>query len=319
VIWALLNRRGQQTRDRVYVCTPRTGGRRVVFSEGENARPRVSQFQVAGTFVGFLLTYDFTIVFRGEPDIFSATDLFVFDAARGRVTQRLLTSCTVYFDDTCGGAPEFDHFLLAPTGWVAELYDPLSYGSPPDTAALVASDGTHTIPLDFGLSLSNVSVAGDSASWAGDLSGVSSATLDARLIPAPTLQSLAPCDLLTSADLAPVMGVTTSSSFAGGCTYTGATNTLTLTLPEGLSESDLIDATPFYELDSWGTGERNFDYFHRSITISGTPHEQVVGFQSASALSLDLSASGPQAAAQLTWLANVALQRLFAVPVQRAS
>jgi hypothetical protein len=320
VIWSVLSHRHGRTRDRVVVCKPTTGGGRVVFSSAGNVHPHVSQLQVAGHFVGFVLGHNYSFPFRGTVATFRARDLYVFDAALRRVTLTQQVFCND-FSAICGGSPQFDHFLLASNGWIAGLYDPQSFGNPSDTGALLAGDATHTVPLDFGLSITGVSLAGDNLTWTSDNSGASSVTLGPGLIPAAMPQMLGICQLLTNADVAAVMGSTTSSSVPGQCTYTGATQTLTVSLGTGLTpdqvraaESALDDSTPSYGLDSWGNGEGKFDFFTRSIT----GHEQVDGFEGGAQLALDLSAPGAHADEQLTWLASVAMQRLFAVPVSRA-
>jgi len=321
VIWSVLSHRHRRTRDRVVVCTPTTGGGRVVFSGAGNVHPHVSQLQVAGQFVGFVLGHNYSFPFRGTVVTSRTRDLYVFDAALRRVSLTQQVFCDD-FTVICGGAPQFNHFLLASNGWIAELYDPQSFGNPSDTGALLAGDARHTVPLDFGLSITGVSLAGDNLTWTSDNSGASSVTLGPELIPAAMPQALGICQLLTNADVAAVMGPTTSFSRPGQCTYTGATQSLTLSLGTGLThdqvraaESGLDDSTPAYGLDSWGNGEGNFDFFTRSIT----GHEQVVGFEGGAELTLDLTSPGPHAGEQLTWLADVALQRLFSVPVTRTN
>ncbi len=61
-----------------------------------------------------------------------------------------------------------------------------------------------------------------------------------------------------------------------------------------------------------------FQGYQKATITGGVIHQQLYAFQGGVELSLDLRAPGPNGGEQLAWLSDVALDRLFAIPVQRA-
>ncbi len=333
VIWTTLTRQNRHVKTRVYVCVSRFGSAHVVDTETGNVHPKVTRLQVAGNFVGFFLAT--AVPFGVGPLTASGTDttLYVFDAGHRRVDLRDLAVCAS--GSTCASVPVMTAYALAANGWVTELYtvdDTQPQTPAPTVRQLVATyapgangNTRQSVSLDFGSTISGLSLSGGMARWTGDLSGAASAVLGPTLVPSSTPQATSGCQLLTTTDLSPLLGQLSSSGSASQCQYTGASRTLSLSFKAGLSSQQVkSDASALNNTSgvfSILLYDDDYSIYLRSITISGVPHEQLSFFSAGngSELSLDLTAPSGNAAGQLPWLANVAFDRLFGVPVQRTN
>lgn len=331
VIWATLTRHNRRVRNRVYVCVSRYGGAHVVDTETGNVHPKVTRLQVAGNFVGFFLAT--AVPFSAGPVSASGTNttLYVFDAAGRRVDMRDLAVCAS--GSTCGFVPLMITYGLAANGWVAELYE--NVGATSNVGALVATyapgaagNTRQSVPLDFSSTISGLALSGGTATWTGDLSGAASAALGPSLVLSSTPQAMSACQLLTPTDVSPLVGQVSSTGSASQCQYSSQSNpskSLSLSFKAGLSSqqvksdaSALQGNSSFSPISVYGSG---YSMSLGTVTISGVTHEQL-GFFSASngsEVSLDLTAPSGNAAEELPWLANVAFDRLFAIPIQRAN
>jgi hypothetical protein len=128
--------------------------------------------------------------------------------------------------------------------------------------------------------------------------------------------------VLTASDVAPVLGASTSTTPPGACAYTSKSNpAVTLRVSAiGLVPAQPTAAESLLRSTGWDAKMSDAGGFHgyqNSATIAGITHQHLFAFQGAVELSLDLTAPGPDAGEQLAWLSDVALDRLFAIPVQR--
>ncbi len=293
-----------------------------------NVHPKVTRLRVAGNFVGFFLAA--SVPFSAGPVSASGTDttLYVFDAAHRRVDMRDLAVCAS--GSTCGFVPLMIAYGLTANGWVAELYENIdatsNIGELVATYAPAAAGNTRqSVPLDFSSTISGLALSGGAANWTGDLSGTASAVLGPSLVPSSAPQALSACQLLTTTDVSRVLGPASSSASATGCDYSSQANpsqTLALSAKTGLSSQQVnSDAkalqgnNSFSQIFGYGYG---YSMFLGSVTSSGEQF-QFLSANNGSEVSLNLTSPGPNTDQQLPWLANVAFDRLFAVPVQRTN
>ncbi len=335
VIWATVTRHGHRATDRLYVCISQHGGTHLLGRESGSAYPSVTHLQVAGRFVGFVLATSAPFYVGTIETSRTSTALDVFDASSGRIDLSDPVSCQ---SSTCSAAPVLDRYSLASNGWVTELYE-VTDTRPGATAAAVrelvatyAPGATRTtrqsVPLDFGSTISGPALSGQTAAWTGDLSGTSSAALGPSLVPASTPQALSPCQLLTTTDVRPLLGPASSGSLSPGCEYasTSGPSTLVLSVKAGLSsqqvESDVkaLQNNNSLFLIILPPGGYSM-YASTTQAFSGVSYEDFKFFapSDGAEVSLELTTPSGNPDALLAWLANVAFDRLFAIPVQRTN
>ncbi len=330
VIWATLTRQNRRVRTRVYVCVSRFGGAHIVDTETGNAHPKVTRLKMAGNFVGFFLTTPAPFSVGPQTAFGTNTTLYVFDAAHRRVDMRDLAVCAS--GSTCGFVPLMITYGLAANGWVAELYENVATSNISElvaTYAPAASGNTRqSVPLDFGSTISGLALSSGTANWTGDLSGTASVVLGPTLVPSSAPQALSACQLLTATDVSPVLGPASSSGSASRCQYSSQSNpskTFSLSFKAGLSSQQVnSDAGALQNNDNFSpilVYGHGYSMYLGSVTISGVSHEQLMFFapSDGSEVSLDLTAPSGHPDEQLAWLANVAFDRLFAIPVQRTN
>jgi hypothetical protein len=278
----------------------------------------VTQLKFAGHYVGFFL--------RTNVEVFSKF-LVVLDRLHGRLELRDLAECD--FNDECTG-PNMTGYRLAPNGWVAEVW-PLE-GQSLQPTGLLATNGKRHYQLDLAR-ISHLRLAHGTLSWTSNPFGTSSVKLGPSVITPPARRKLAACQLLTAAELAAVLGPSpSSSSSTGKCTYTSTAfsgRTLTLKLTTGLSpkqmaarERALTNAPLYCTMGQWWPADDNFYNLEVArADLCGNPGTNVrwVIFTNGAKVSLDLAAPPASAAPLVAHLANVAVDRLFGVPIHRAS
>jgi hypothetical protein len=331
-IWAKVARHGHRVRDRLYVCVGPDGGAHFLGKEPGRAFPHVGGLQVAGHFVGFFLRTSAPFFVGTIQSSLSSASLIVFDTSSGRVDMADSVGCQ---GSSCATVPVMTRYFLAPSGWVAEAYevtDTATANTLRDVIATYAPAASRrsrqSVPLDFGLTISGLKLFGETVTWTSDLGGASSAVLRSSLIPSTTPQAISACQLLTTTDLGPVLGDVSSSGSTSHCEYSSESNpskTLSLSFKAGLSSQQVSsDASAlnsssgvFPILVNYG----GYSMDVRSLTIAGVTHDQLAFFSeiNGSELALDLTAPDAHADEQLAWLANVAFDRLFAIPVQRTN
>jgi hypothetical protein len=303
----------------VYLCAQSRGRAELVASGGGNLYPGVSRLQVAGNFAAFVLT---TSLSENE-------SLVVFDFVHGRRELTHYLGC--FGSRTCAfsQADGLTQYALAANGWVAEVWKLASaFGQTPspyvtgDRTMVATSDAVHFYSIDFGSAFSTLATAGNTLTWTSDLGGASSVELGPAVIPQAAPQILLPCQVLTASDVAPVLGASTSTTPPGACAYTSKSNpAVTLRVSAiGLVPAQPTAAESLLRSTGWDAKMSDAGGFHgyqNSATIAGITHQHLFAFQGAVELSLDLTAPGPDAGEQLAWLSDVALDRLFAIPVQR--
>lgn len=275
----------------------------------------VTQLRFAGHFVGFFL--------RTNVEVYSKF-LIVFDRLHGRIELRDLAECDN--NDECTG-PNITAYRLAYTGWVAELWPQVVSGA----AGLLATNGSGHYQLDL-TRISDLKLSRGTLSWISPF-GVASVRLGTSVITPPAPRELSACQLLTAAELAPVLGPSTnSSSSRANCEYTSATypgRTLAVKRITGLTRAQMLlreralaTTFPVYcDLGEWWPADDNFYVLERARTdVCGYPGTDVhfVLFSNGAEVSLDLTAPGASGASQVAHLSNVALDRLFGVPIHRA-
>jgi hypothetical protein len=190
------------------------------------------------------------------------------------------------------------------------------------TNAPAASRNTRQyVSLDFGSKISGLALSGGRATWTSDLSGAASAVLGPSLVPSSIPRVTGACQL----DLSPLLGQVSNSGSASQCQYTGASRVLSLSFKAGLSSQQvssdagaLNNTSGVFRILLY---DDDYSILVRSITISGVTHQQLFLFapSNGSEVSLDLTQPPGNADEQLAWLANVAFDRLFGIPVQRTN
>lgn len=300
----------------VYMCAS-PSGRSVLLqstSEGFVSDASVTQLRFAGDFVGFFL--------RTNVEVYSKF-LVVFDRVDGRIQVMDLAECD--YNDECTG-PDMTAYRLAPDGWVAELW-PLE---PQGLTGLLATNGGGHYQLDLAR-LSTLKLSHGTLSWTSPF-GAASVKLGPSVITQRTPRKLSACRLLTAAELAAVLGPgPTSSSSTGKCTYASTKysgRTLTLKLKTGMSHAQMrareraLTNAPYYcTMGEWWPQDDNFyDLEVAPGDFCGSPvgHVRFVIFANGSKVSLNLTTPSASGAEQVAHLANVAVDRLFGVPIHRA-
>jgi hypothetical protein len=276
----------------------------------------VTQLRFGGDFVGFFL--------RTNVEVYSKF-LIVFDRLHGRLEVRDLAECD--YNDECTG-PIMTAYRLADNGWVAELWPQVVSRA----AGLLATNGSGHYQLDL-TRISRLKLSHGTLTWTSPF-GAASVRLGRRVITPRAPRKLPACQLLTAAELAPVLGPSPRASRSGAnCTYTSTTypgRALTVKLTTRLTraqmssrERALTTTPPYYcSLGQWWPADDNFYVLERARTdVCGYPGTDVhfVVFANRAEVSLDLTAPGSSGASQVAHLSNVALDQLFGVPIHRAS
>lgn len=321
VLWSALRRSTQGVSDRLYVCSAPRHTAQLAFAHTGDVHPRVSQLKVAGHFVGFFLT---------TTEGVRETDLVVFNTSKGRVELTDYVKCSG--GGECAGTPPMITYALVENGWVAELYGEYNAAFPDeadDVEALLATDGgQHHYPLDAGLAIADLSIVDGVLRWVSDLGGVSSVPLGPWLNSLGSPLSLPACQLLSWDDLRFVLGTlfTLVDTGRDSCERVSDQHPgrgLTLTLRTGLPPAQVTaDEQSLIELGwgfvSWPDNDA-LQIYMNSAVVRGRPEQQLEAFARGSQLSLTLTTPSVNGDEQLVHVANVAFDRLFGVPVQRAS
>jgi hypothetical protein len=270
----------------------------------------------AGNFVGFFL--------RTNVEVFSKF-LVVFDRLHGRIEVRDLAECD--FNDECTG-PSMTGYRLAPNGWVAEVWPLVGQSMQP--VGLLASNGRGHYQLELAR-ISHLKLSNETLSWTSNSFGVSSVKLGPGVITPAAPRKRSACRLLTAAEVAAVLGPSpSSSSSTGKCTYTSTVSpgrTLTVKLTTGLSaaqmkarERALTSAPSYCTLGQWWPADDNFYNLEVArADYCGNPggHVKWVIFANGAKVLLDLASPPADAAVPVAHLTNVAVDRLFGVPIRR--
>jgi hypothetical protein len=284
-------------------------------SQGFVNNASVTQLRFAGNFVGFFL--------RTNVEVYSKF-LVVFDRLRGRIQVQDLAQCD--FNDECTG-PDMTAYRLAPNGWVAERW-PLE---PQGLTGLLATNGSGHYQLDL-TRISTLKLSHGTLRWMSPF-GAASVKLGPAVFTPHTARKPSACQLLNAAELAAVLGPNpSSSSSTGSCTYASTKysgRTLTLKLVTGLSPAQMrareraLTNAPFYcTMGQWWPGDDNFyDLEVAPGDFCGNPgtHVRFVIFANGAKVSLNLTAPISSGAEQVAHLSNVAVDRLFGVPIHRTS
>ncbi|MBV9353906.1 MAG: hypothetical protein JO023_00120 [Chloroflexi bacterium] len=320
--------------DRLYICVSPHGGTHFLGKEPGSAYPSITHLQVAGHFVGFFLATSAPFYVGPIKSSRSSTNLDVVDTSSGRVYMSDLASCE---SSDCAFVPVMTKYLLASNGWVTELYevaDTHAQAAPANIRELVATYAPaatritrQSVPLDFGSTISGSALSGQTADWTSDLSGVSSVVLGPALAPSSAPQAISACQLLTTTDVSPLLGPASSSPSPSQCQYMSQSkpSSLFLTFKTGLSPQQV-------ESDGSGLQSNNsfspiilpqgaYSMYVSTQAFSGLTYEQLKFFapSNGSEVSLELTQPSGNADEQLAWLANVAFDRLFGIPVQRTN
>jgi hypothetical protein len=320
VVWTAHGPRGRfGDEGNVYMCASPSG--RTVLLQRSNApyalsevtNASVTQLRFAGHFVGFFL--------RTNVEVYSKF-LVVFDRLHGRIEAKDLAECDG--NDECTG-PNMTGYRLAPNGWVAEVWPQLVANA----AGLLATNGSGHYQLDV-THISQLKVSNGTLSWTSDPFGGASVALGPKVMTPQAPRKLAACQLLTAAELAPVLGSNPSSSSSrANCTYTSTQypgRTLTVALTTGLRPAQTTAREralppPYCTLGQWWPTDDNFyDLAMARSDQCGNPGTDVrfVIFANGAEVSLRVVAPPPWGGALIAHLANVAVDRLFGVPISRA-
>lgn len=317
ILWSV--RRGPRTR--LYLCARSRGRAQLVASGGGNLYPGISRLQVAGNFAAFVLTTSFS----------ENENLVVFDFLHGHRELTHYLGCFGSRACAFAQADQLTQYALAGNGWVAEVWRLASaFGQAPspyvtgDRAMVATNDGVNFFSIDFGSRFSPLAASGNTLTWTSDLGGASSVELGPGVVPQGAPQSLLPCQVLTAGDVAPVLGESTTLAAPGRCTYTSTSNPArTLTVSAiGLAPAEPTADESLLRSSGWDakmSDAGGFRGYQNRTTVDGVIHQQLIAFQGAVELSLDLRAPGRNAGEQLAWLTHVAFDRLFAIPVQRTA
>ncbi len=301
----------RHSRTLIYVCAPASHRPELVVSDN-NLYPSVTHIEAAGNFVGYYY----------YPGISDVVHLVVFDVkhARPEFSHALPAVASIY--------PEAFEYWLAPNGWIAE---DISLGANPadpflqEAEVLVATDDAQSY---YTIDLVGFGPAGlkrDALTWKSSFGAASSVSLGPDLIPGSAPQSLSACQAITAADVAPVLGETSGLASPGQCTYaSGITPGMTLTvgLQTGLTPAQQAADETALESSGWDgllntVGE--FHEYENAATVAGVVHQRLEAFYAGTELTLDLAMPNVDAATFLGWLGDVALDRLFSVPVTRTN
>lgn len=320
VLWSTRQRVGGHIKIRVYVCARAMGRAELVASGGRYFGPSVTGLKVAGHFIAFFLT-------AGAD---ATQELIVFDLARRRQELAEYNGCSGTRECALSIGPTVDQFLLARNGWIAEVWSlptcdfECTSDVSGDLVLVATNDGRHHYGLDFGASFSPLALMSGTLSWTSDLSGASSVALGDAVVPPASPQALGPCQLLTSDDLAPILGPSSSVESSTRCTYTSTSHpgmTLTLDVQTGLSAAQVSADETALQNAGWDGTMSSVQQapvgYQNSTTSAGITHQQLRAFENGAEISLDLAMPGPNGAEQLAWLTDVAFARLYGVPVQR--
>ena len=362
VLWSVRHRSGRKVRIRVYACKSSLGRSELVASGGPKLAPQVKHLAVEGDHAVFFL------VIHQAPWVGRPAAFYVFDVKHAHADVKnfpvdeiesagqfvsfspygLSGRSLVVFDvkdlrreftTTPSAAsqvyPETFGYLLAPSGWIAEYF---AVGASPadpffqEQYILVATgDGNTFYTVDLvGLGHGLPNLQGDTLSWNSAFGGSASVDLGPGLIPAASPQQLTACQLVTAADVSPLLGQTSSSTSPGGCTYTSSFisgMTLTVTLQTGLTSTQEAADESALTSSGWDGLLSEFGGFleyTNAVTTGGVPHQQLDAFYGGAELSFDVSVPNEpqydQQPAEFTaWLGEIGLDRLFSVPVTRAS
>jgi hypothetical protein len=305
----------------VYLCGPPHDRAALVYLESYNTE-RVSGIQLAGHFVGFFVSWNAD----GE---FGGTQLIVYDLARGRKVLSVPAKCFGGTEECGSSFRPIDAYALSSNGWVAEVDDGfIRYGQPYVQALFATDDGAHLWPIDDSRSISNVKVSKGTLQWMSADGGVSTVKLGPAVVfpGAPPAQPSA-CQLVTDADAATVLGgpASVTASSQTECVYASQTSAtkLSVAVQTGLSqaqvnadENALGSSSNYINLSSSGG---NHDPVHRYAETSGSD-TQLVEFLHGTVVVIDSDATtADDLFASEVHLGLVALDRLFAIPVQRAN
>lgn len=316
VLWSVRHR----SRTSVYLCARSKRRAELVASGGARLYPGVSRLKVAGGLAAFVLT---TTLSENE-------NLVVFDFAHARRELTHYLGCFGSRACAFATANQLTDYALAADGWVAEVWrlgsaygQPLSPYVNDDETMVTTDDGVDIYSVDFGSTFSRLVVSGDTVTWTSDLGGISSLVLGQGLPPPVSPLELLPCQLFTPSDISAVLGSSTISSQPGRCAYTSRSKpakTLTVGFVVGPSAQPAASESSLQSTgwDAKMSAAGGFHGYQKAVTIAGVNHQQLYAFPGGVELSLDLTAPGPSAGEQLAWLSDVAFDRLFAIPVQRA-
>ncbi len=324
--------------DQVYVCGPPHHRARVALRPSR-VNPRVSvvrawDLKVAGHFVGFRLRY--TEYFRhcgdGSCSMISQSEqlLIVFDLGRGRIEFKDTARCSN--PPTCiNPTVEIDGYALASNGWAAEVDNAYSDGG--NIPALFATnDGQHHWPLDESASISQLTLSGDVLRWTSAEGGASSVSLGPGVVfPAVPIALGNGCQLLSAVNATAMLGgpVSPIASSTGQCIYASQANaasTLVVAVLTGLSaaqvsaaESQFGSSANYNSLQlAFGHGVDGVQRFLADPAKSPS-HDQLVEFMGGTEVTIDMAPRRSNSDSLLLHAGLVALDRLFGVPIQRAT
>jgi hypothetical protein len=216
-------------------------------------------------------------------------------------------------------------YRLAPNGWVAEVWPQLVGNA----AGLLATNGSGHYQLDV-TRISQLKVSDGRLSWISNPFGGTSVALGPKVITPHAPRKLSACRLLAAAELAPVLGPSPSSSSSGdNCRYTSTQypgRTLTVALTTGLTSAQVKAREralppPYCTLGQWWpTDDTFYDLVMARSDQCGNPGTDVrfVIFANGAQVSLRLVAPPPSGETLVAHLTNVAVDRLFGVPIKRA-
>jgi hypothetical protein len=290
----------------VFICASPSGNVKRISSLSTGAS--VSGVQRAGHYIAFFL--------NTNEEVYSQY-LIAFNRDRARVEVKDFAQCIG--NDECPTFAQLDDFVLAPNGWVAERWANLFT---PGDALLAYNGGSRHYQLEFG-GVRDLSVSGNTAHWVSPIGGKSSAVLGSGVVPNPNYRSLSACQLLTAADVRPLVGPVDGLLTSNDCTY-GGTGFLQVILTTGQSASEqqatisnFENASYFTPGSGWPGNLDMTDLGNDDGSTTGSQNDGFVAIYRGVALQL-LYASNRDEEAALSHLTTVALERLLRVDVKRA-
>lgn len=291
----------------VFVC--RASGGAPIRVRPQSSTPRVADVRAAGRrYVGFFLWTNEEVYTKY---------LVVFNRRQNRLQFKDLAEC--FGNDECTG-PSMTGYRLARNGWAAELWPDVFSRA----AGLLATNGGAHYQLDL-TRIRHLTLSGRRLSWASTEYGSSSVRLGPGVVTPAAPGPLSACQLLTSADLTPLLGsgATSSSSSSGNCTYTSSATPgrqLTVELWTGLSPSQVQAAEGSGDYCAPGYWWPSNDNFYDQSACGGSSGSfSFESFANGAEVQLSLVSGPGDGDEQEAHLATVALDRLFGVPITRAT
>jgi hypothetical protein len=324
VVWRSLQTRRGRTVYRYSGCL-RTSGRVVKLASmpprRRHAEPgtyfALKSLTAAGPYVAFVHVEETT------------SELEVFDLARGR--RELATEASCEGHSECPAVPELMRYVLAPNGWIVELYAEGSSGA----ETLLATNGEAEVPIDFGLRFGRISLTDRTLRWTSE--GLPrQAPIGPELIPVePPSKTISGCGLLSVSSVNAVVGpgaaVAEGTAPVTKCTFTTSPQ-VRLVETTGLSQQQVASLehklavnAEFEEggpADGFAGSNNEHDaHYHPSeygpFKANGVPGEFASAFFADTELTLEVLRTGENDDVRVQRMLLEAVTALYRVPIDR--